>query len=151
MNKQINISKNENENDFSGSPANSIIRLVNFIVDSLVWLILYFSVAYILDLYFVRFNSYLINYIYSISLGLMLFLVYYSVLEFFLHRTLGKFLTRTKVVSNLGEEITFSMIFKRSIARFIPIDVFYYLFSKKGLHDRLSNTLVVKANTHNKQ
>ncbi|WP_053991609.1 RDD family protein [Mangrovimonas sp. TPBH4] len=142
MNKHI--TNLQNENDLSKSSVHSIIRLINYIVDTVVWLILYFSIAYIFDRYFVRFNSYVVNYIYSISLGLILYLVYYGALEFYFHRTLGKFLTRTKVTDRDGGEITCLTIFKRTISRLIPIDIFYYLFSKKGLHDRLSNTLVIK-------
>ncbi len=138
------IDKVVNEKDYSGSLAHSILRLINFTVDTVVWLILYFSVALILDLYIVRFSSYLINYIYSIFLGLILYLTYYSVLEFYFHRTLGKFLTRTQVVNADGGELTFLSIFTRTISRLIPIDIFYYLFSKIGLHERLSNTLVIK-------
>ncbi|MCB9288078.1 MAG: RDD family protein [Lewinellaceae bacterium] len=142
MKKHIN--KQEHENDFSGSSVHSIIRLINFIIDTVAWLTLYFSVAYIFDLYFVRFSSYLVNYLYSISLGFIVYLAYYSVLEFYHHRTFGKFLTRTKVVNRDGGGITFLTIFIRTISRLIPIDIFYYLFSKNGLHDRLSNTQVIK-------
>lgn len=142
MNKHI--TNLQNENDLSESSVHSIIRLINYIIDTVVWLILYFSIAYIFDLYFVRFSSYLVNYVYSISLGLILYLAYYSVLEFYFHGTLGKLLTRTKVVNRDGDEITFLTIFKRTVSRLIPIDIFYYLFSKRGLHDRLSNTLIIK-------
>lgn len=142
MKKHINEPRNEK--DFSGSSAHSIIRLINFILDTVVWLTLYFSAAYIFDLYFVRFSSYSVNYLYSISLALTVYLGYYSLLEFYHHRTFGKFLTRTKVVNRNGGRITFLSIFIRTISRLIPIDIFYYLFSKKGLHDRLSNTLVIK-------
>lgn len=145
MNQHIN--NLENENDLSGSLAHSIIRLINFIVDTFVWLILYFTIAYFFDRYFVRFNSYLVNYVYSISLGVIVFLAYYSVFEYYYHRTLGKLLTRTKVVNRDGNKITFMTIFKRTISRLIPFDIFYYLFSKNGLHDKLSNTLVIKTNT----
>ena len=147
MKKHIN--KLVNEKKFSSSSAHSILRLINFSIDTVVWLTFYFSVAYIFDLYFVRFSSYLVNYIYSISLGLILYLTYYSVLEFYFHRTLGKFLTRTQVVNADGGKITFLTIFKRTISRLIPIDIFYYLFSRIGLHDRLSNTLVIKTNANN--
>lgn len=133
-----------NQNNLSENSVHSVIRLINFIMDTVVWLILFFSIAYIFDLYFVRFSSYLVNYIYSISLGLILYLGYYTVLEFYFHRTLGKFLTKTKVVHKDGDEITFLTILKRTFSRLIPIDIFYYLFSKRGLHDRLSNTLVIK-------
>ncbi|WP_170180981.1 RDD family protein [Hyunsoonleella aestuarii] len=139
----------KSENDLSGSSAKSIIRLLNFIIDTFVWLILYLSFAYIFDLYFFRFRSYLINYIYSISLGLILYLAYYCILEFSFQRTFGKFLTRTKVISKYGGEITFPIIVIRTISRLIPIDILCFLFSKNGLHDKLSNTLVIKTNANN--
>lgn len=141
--------KPEIQNDLSTSSVHSVIRLLNFIIDTVVWIILFFSIAYIFDRYFVRFNSYLVNYLYSISLGVLLYVAYYSVLEFYFKKTLGKYLTRTNVVHRDGDEITFSTIFKRTISRLIPIDIFYYLFSKKGLHDRLSTTLVIKTNANN--
>lgn len=127
-------------------PVKSIIRLANFIIDSLVWLILYLSIAYIIDLYFVSFNSYSVNYIYSITLGLLIYLIYYSLCEYYFHRTIGKFLTKTKVIYRYNESITYSVILKRTLYRLIPIDIFYYFFSRNGLHDKLSNTLVIKAN-----
>lgn len=139
--------KTENQNDSSESSVHSIIRLVHFVIDTVVWFTLYLTVAYIFDLYFFRFSSYVVNYIYSIALGLILYLAYYAVLEFYFHKTLGKFLTRTKVINRDGGEITFSTIFKRTISRLIPIDIFYYLFSRRGLHDRLSNTGVMKSNS----
>ncbi len=141
--------KPEIQNDLSGNSVHSVIRLIHFIIDTVVWLILFFSIAYIFDRYFVRFNSYLVNYLYSISLGVLLYLAYYSLLEFYFQKTLGKFLTGTSVVHRDGDKITFSTIFKRTISRLIPIDIFYYLFSKKGLHDRLSSTLVIKNYSQN--
>ena len=121
----------------------SILRLIHFIIDSAVWFAIYLSVAYLLDNY-IRFSSYTVNYIYSISLGLLLFLGYYCLLEFYFQRTLGKLLTGTKVMNEDGSTPSFKAVFIRTISRIIPIDIFYYLFSKTGLHDRLSATLVVK-------
>ncbi len=141
---KTHVKKAENQNRLAESSVHSIIRLINFIIDTVVWIILFFSIAYIFDLYFIRFSSYLVNYIYSISLGLILYLAYYTILEFYFRRTLGKFLTRTKVVNRTGDEITFITIFKRTLARLIPIDIFYYLISRNGLHDKLSNTQVIK-------
>ncbi|MDX8340901.1 RDD family protein [Draconibacterium sp. IB214405] len=133
-----------NKKDFSGSATHSIIRLLNFIIDTVIWLCLYFSAAYIFDLYFVRFSSYVINYLYSIALGLLIYLAYYAVLEFYFRKTLGKFLTGTQVVRGDGGRITFSTIVIRTLSRLIPIDILTYLFAKNGLHDRLSNTQVIK-------
>ena len=136
--------KIEHQSNQRIKPVHSIIRLIHFVIDTVFWLTLYLSVAYLLDQYIVRFNSYIVNYTYSIVLALILYLAYYCLLEFYFQRTIGKFLTRTKVVHSNEGEITFSTILKRTMARLIPIDIFYYLFSRKGLHDILSNTRVVK-------
>ena len=122
----------------------SMLRLVHLIVDGLIWLALYLSIAYLSDMYLVSFSSYTVNYVYSSSLGLILFITYYSTLEYFFGRTLGKFLTGAKVVTINGQEITFKMALIRSLSRLIPVDPFYFLFSKNGLHDRLSRTIVIK-------
>lgn len=122
----------------------SFIRFVNFVIDTIVWLILYLFTAYLLDKYFLRFNSYLINYIYSVSLGLTIYVAYYFGFEYYFQRTIGKLLSRTKVVSQSGDGLTPKTILKRSFFRLIPINVFYFLFSRIGLHDRLSYTLVIK-------
>ena len=134
----------ENEINFITNSANSLTRLVNFIIDSIIWLIIYLATAYFFDVYFVRFNSYVSNYVYSSSLAIITFLAYYVLFEFYFQRTLGKFLSGTKVIDTTGNKPTFLTILKRSISRLIPVDIFFYLFSKRGLHDRLSNTIVVK-------
>ncbi len=138
----------EPKQDQSDNSAPSIVRLANFIIDSLAWLTLYFLLAYLLDHYLVRFHSYTVNYIYSILLGIIVYIAYYLVSEYYFYRTLGKLITRTKVITKEGGRITFKIILKRSLARFIPIDVFYYLFSKNGLHDKLTKTLVIKSNAN---
>ena len=130
--------------DHTPNSATSLQRLIHFIIDLTIWLALYLAVAFLLDQY-LSFSSYTVNYIYSISLGLVLFLGYYCLLEYYFQRTLGKLLTGTKVADVGGDKIGFKTIFIRTISRLIPIDIFYYLFSKTGLHDRLSATLVVKS------
>ncbi len=137
-------SNTRDRNHQPGKPVHSGIRLINFIIDSLVWITLYFAIAYVFDLYFLRFNSYFVNYIYSISLGLLVYWAYYCVLEFYFQKTLGKLLSRTKVLSTNEGELSFRSVLIRTISRLIPIDFLYYFFSRRGLHDRLSNTLVVK-------
>ena len=134
----------EDKIDHTVKPVHVIVRLVNFIVDTLVWLILYFTIAYFLDQYIVRFNSFLVNYVYSICLGLLTYLAYYMVMEFYFHKTLGKFITRTKVVSIDATKVSLKSIIKRSLSRLIPIDALYYIFSHNGLHDNLSRTKLIK-------
>lgn len=134
----------EFQNKMSIKLAHPFIRLINVLIDTIVWLTLYILVAYVLDEYVLRFSSYMVNYIYSISLALILYLGYYVGMEYYFQKTIGKFVTGTKVVNHNGKALTLSTIFKRTVSRLIPIDVFFYLFSKQGLHDKLSNTLVIK-------
>jgi uncharacterized RDD family membrane protein YckC len=72
--------------------------------------------------------------------------LYYGLLEHYWGRTLGKFLTRTIVISADGERPTISQIVARTLSRFIPFEPLSYLFGGSypiGLHDSLSKTRVV--------
>lgn len=68
---------------------------------------------------------------------------YYFGCEFFLQTTPGKLLTRSRVLSDLGEKPTSRNIFARTFARKIPFEAFTFL-GNTGLHDSLSSTVVAK-------
>ncbi|WP_417198809.1 RDD family protein [Bizionia sp.] len=65
-------------------------------------------------------------------------------MEIKFQKTLGKFITKTKVVKLNREKPNPSDIINRTICRFIPFDGISYLFVKNGLHDYLSKTKVIK-------
>lgn len=73
--------------------------------------------------------------------------LYYLFFEGIWGRTLGKWITKTKVVRTDGEKPKFIQILGRSFARWIPFEAFSFLVSNNpvGWHDRLSGTLVVSA------
>ena len=74
-----------------------------------------------------------------------LYYVYYFVFESTSGQTIGKMITKTKVVSvNHSQRVGMLNIFWRTISRLIPIDVFSYLFSNRGIHDILSQTQLKK-------
>lgn len=78
-------------------------------------------------------------------LGLILMLFYYSLMEGITGRTLGKFITGTKVINTDGSDITFGKAILRTICRFIPFDAFSFLGGGPGgWHDTITNTRVVK-------
>ena len=77
-----------------------------------------------------------------ISWGLMF--IYYFVSEAFTGQTFGKMITRTHVVDDFGNKPSIARIALRSLCRFIPFDVFSFLFNPIGWHDSLSKTYVVK-------
>lgn len=74
---------------------------------------------------------------------LVLFVGYYTVFEYFLKRTPGKFLTSTIVIMEDNKEPKFKDIVVRSLCRMIPFDQISYLFSDSGWHDQISKTKVV--------
>lgn len=76
-------------------------------------------------------------------LALLCMPIYYMFFEGIWQRTPGKWLTRTKVVTEAGNKPTFLNIVGRSFARIIPFEPFSFLGGPIGWHDSLSGTLVV--------
>ena len=109
-------------------------RLTNYLIDLFSIYVIWFLSIIILQtsdslfylFYFIMFN-------------------YYLVFEATTGQTLGKILTKTKVVLKDGSKPSFFKIFMRSFWRIIPLDSFSYLFgSEIGLHDLLSSTRLSK-------
>ena len=66
---------------------------------------------------------------------------YYFIFELTTGQTIGKMITKTKVVDvKSGNNPDFLKILIRTASRLIPIDFISYLFSSKGIHDILSKT-----------
>lgn len=77
--------------------------------------------------------------------GIGFYLLYYIMFEHLNNgRTIGKMVTRTKVVTETGETPTVEALIGRTFARIIPFDALSFLGARNnGWHDRLSHTLVV--------
>jgi|APHig6443717497_1056834.scaffolds.fasta_scaffold550792_1 uncharacterized RDD family membrane protein YckC len=75
---------------------------------------------------------------------LLIFWCYYLLTEYLSQRTLGKFLTKTKVVSIDGARATLKQLIFRTLSRSIPFEYFSYLVTVEGIHDKLSKTRVIK-------
>jgi hypothetical protein len=59
-------------------------------------------------------------------------------------RTLGKLVTRTRVVSESGAPATFWQLLMRTLYRLMPFEGFSFLATRRpGWHDRWSKTRVV--------
>jgi hypothetical protein len=80
--------------------------------------------------------------------GLVGLALYYAVQEHLWGRTLGKFLTRTMVISADGGRPSLGQIIGRTFSRFIPFEPISYIIDGDmypiGWHDRLSKTRVVE-------
>ena len=72
---------------------------------------------------------------------------YYGIMEYKYQKTIGKILTKTKVVTKDGTRPRLKNILIRTIVRLIVIvDQISYLFKRDGFHDKLSNTTVIREN-----
>ncbi len=132
-----------NERNFHISQlANKSIRALNFIIDSVVIFIL----NYLVLLNFGSINP--INKsnetIYNPTF-ILIFLAYYIVFEYFTGKTIGKFITKTTVLTDGGLKPTFINIVGRSLSRIIPFEPISCMISDKahGWHDSLSKTIVI--------
>lgn len=125
-------------------PASKGIRLINLIIDYFAYVILS---SLFLAFVSAVFGTPAITYIESIPeiiFGSAVILIYYVVFEGLTGRTIGKFITRTKVVNDKGEKATFAQILTRSCIRLITLEALTFLGPKgRGWHDSLPNTYVV--------
>ena len=116
-------------------------RVINFIADTLIVVILSFIANKVWDFYVIYWGYLYINPL--LSFGALLF-IYYFIFELFWAKTPGKWLSYTKVVDKKGLKPGFIQIFLRSIVRLTIIDCFFIPFLNKPLHDYVSNTEVVE-------
>ncbi len=120
-------------------------RFMNFLIDFIVWLVLAFITSFIIGLFIQPTDQGMISLIgYILIFGT--FIAYYALMEIKFQKTIGKFVTKTKVVKMNGEKPTDGDIITRTFCRLIPFDRLSFLFVKNGIHDFLSKTKVVKDN-----
>jgi uncharacterized RDD family membrane protein YckC len=124
------------------------IRLVNFMIDYLAIYCLAtmvgIFVGYISATEYLFFNSHQFNPFLDYVIITSTSLLYFSTEYFFNGKSLGKFLTQTRVVHNIEPEISFKVYLLRSLWRLVPIDVLSFLpVHNDCWHDRFSDTRVV--------
>jgi len=119
------------------------IRFVNFLIDFIIWLILAMIVIFIIELVIQPTDESFISILgYILIFGT--FIAYYAIMEIKFQKTVGKFVTKTKVVKMDGTKPETSDIITRTFCRLIPFDRISFLFVRNGIHDFLSKTKVVK-------
>jgi len=138
-----NISQNiqieeEKEKIRENNSVNSGIRFLNFLIDSGLGLAITFILTFSLNA-----NDPIQKLLgYFIIFGVFIF--YYVFLELKYQKTIGKMVTKTKVVKYNDERPTKKDIIARTILRFVPFDQISFIFTKNGFHDMLSKTKVIK-------
>ena len=124
-------------------PASRGQRLANALIDTLGYYVLTAVVAIaigIIDASLFENLSTAGQYIFASSIMVL----YYFPSEALFGRTLGKLLTRTRVVSETGGPPDFSQTLRRTLIRLVPFEALTFLSAKPvGLHDRWSGTRVV--------
>ena len=79
------------------------------------------------------------------SIILILLPIYYILMEYKFGKTIGKFVTRTRVVSTNGSSLTFGQCVKRALCRFIPFESLSgLLFHGTFWHDSIPKTAVIE-------
>ena len=134
----------EEKKQIDDKTVSSLIRFVHFIIDTIVWFILAFILASILDILFNTSEEFVMLIGYLILF--VTFIGYYYIMEVRFQKTVAKFITKTKVVTNNGSKPSKSDILIRTFCRFVPLDHFSYLFTRNGFHDRFSSTRIIKDN-----
>lgn len=124
-------------------------RFLNYILDLIVFILILILIGFVLGIFIGLFGMTGIS-VWISSIGdlgwnciiIVISIVYYTLMEGFFGRSLGKFITGTIVVDENGERPDFGTIFKRSLCRLIPFDALSFLGSR-GWHDSISDTYVV--------
>ncbi len=126
-------------------PANRWLRLANFVIDYIGFFALALLIGIVAGMIGGEQVLDSLEGIPDFLIGMVIMLFYYVPLEAAMGRTLGKFVTGTKVVNLNGEKPRFSQILGRTFCRFIPFEAFSFLFGEgRGWHDSVPDTFVVK-------
>ncbi|KIO54046.1 RDD family protein [Flavobacterium hibernum] len=131
--------------EIENNSVRSVIRFVNFAIDFVVIFILYVIIVPTIES-ILPLTSRVELSIYRI-LSLVLFIAFYYIsFEYNSQKTLGKIITKTKVVTLDGNKPEFMDIVSRTFCRLIPFDRFSFFFTRNGFHDAISGTKVIKDN-----
>jgi uncharacterized RDD family membrane protein YckC len=140
----------EIEQELSLEPASYRLRFGNFIIDTLVFYALLFLSGMALGIIMVAVNgSYDISENKSTQLlyyliNILVYFAYYSLMEGLTGgRTIGKFITGTRVIKTNGEKIGMKQAMIRSLSRLVPFEAISCAIGAFW-HDRWSGTMVVK-------
>lgn len=145
----INSQNIDNEQKNILNSTSLFTRFLNYIIDFIAICILViigiiligFFFSFIID--FNEIEESVLN-IVSFVLFIFIYLMYFIILESISQKTIGKILTKSKVVNIYGGKPSLNEIILRSFSRLIPADNLSFLIKNSGFHDKISKTLVVK-------
>ena len=135
--------KIEEQKDFDSKKLSVLTRFIHFIVDTIAFIIFTMIFTFVIGL-FINPTDQNLKIILRYPMFATGFLVYYVFMETKYQKTIGKFITKTKVVNTNGTKPELGDIVRRTFCRLIPFDQISFLFTPNGFHDRLSDTTVIK-------
>lgn len=113
-------------------------RFVNWVVDLLAIYVIRYVAGLVVTAWGDNHVAHFVSRPYDIVFDILVILAYYLVLEGTMSKSLGKFVTRTHVVSKDGGRPTFAQILGRTFVRLIPLDQFTFFDTPpRGWHDQL--------------
>ena len=128
--------------------ASIIKRFINWTIDSLVvgllWLGLFILIGKLIAQHGVP-SWIKVGENYDMSLSVFIPLIpYYLIFEGVFKTTIGKLITRTKIIDLNGNDINFYHACIRTLCRLIPLEPISYLYKNDyGWHDSISKTRVI--------
>jgi uncharacterized RDD family membrane protein YckC len=137
------VIETDDENSSQNNLATSNQRLSNMLLDTLFFTAFCGILGIVLGL--IGISDYIQN-INRHVFSLILFLGYYVPQEAFTGRTLGKIVTKTKVICSDGRKLTFGKAVGRTFCRLIPFEWFSFTGNVRGpigWHDRIPKTIVI--------
>ncbi len=142
------VAKTDEQKQLDKRLVNPLLRFFHLIIDTIVCLLFSMILSFVLDVIIGKVDQTSMQIIGSLIL-LVSFGFYYIFMETKYQKTIGKYITKTKVVTQCGEKPNVGYIISRTVFRLIPFDLISYLFVSNGIHDILSNTKVIKDNDKN--
>lgn len=147
MEQQTNILQDFNEPEYEFASTGQ--RFLNYIIDLIAFYLLITIIFVIIGVFYASSGETLeeesggfIAVTYLISFTVLF--VYYTLLEGSKGKTLGKLITKTKVVREDGEPMTYGKAFMRTLCRIIPFEFISAFTGTKMWHDSWTNTMTVK-------
>jgi uncharacterized RDD family membrane protein YckC len=140
--EQTNLLNEFDQTSFE--PATTGQRLANYIIDIIVayLVILLLLVPLGITMKVDTDSTSFLGIYYLIFFGV--FFAYYTLLEGSKGKTIGKMITKTKVLTVSGEKITYGKAFMRTLCRIVPFEFISAFLGTSMWHDKWVDTIVVK-------
>ncbi|AZA80634.1 hypothetical protein C1637_12640 [Chryseobacterium lactis] len=130
-----------------------MVRLAHLIIDRLVIYFIFIAFGFFSSLLYeltgIAFFFEIVQKMASVSkvtdilITASVYFIYIFLIEYFTKgRSIGKYITGSKVICIDGSEPTFKDYFIRNISRFVPLDAFSFI-GENGWHDSWSETRVI--------